>query len=118
VQRLHRFTQTSAYIFSRLHWQVLAAGLSRPGDGADGQVGSRIPWRAAAATTAAHAVAAAPAAAASVAAAGLPLEGEREIGKEEGREIGGNGWSNLSIPTGLGVIQCNLHFGKARDEAM
>ncbi len=37
VQRQHSSTQASAYIFPRLHWQVLAAGLSRPGDGAEGQ---------------------------------------------------------------------------------
>ena len=41
VQRLQRFTQASAYIFPRLHWQVLAAGLLRPGDRADGQVGGK-----------------------------------------------------------------------------
>ncbi len=36
---LHHIAEASAYIFPSLHWQVLAAGLSRPGDGAEGQVG-------------------------------------------------------------------------------
>ncbi len=46
---------------------------------------------AAAAAAAAAAAGSAAAAAASAALTRLPMEGEREIGKEEGKKIGGNG---------------------------